>query len=553
MPQQRPELQYEAQARYQNAMGDVLDRMTKNIFGMASEMSQRAGLQFSAENPLTPQQLEAMSKGDMSQVKLGSPLNVFNSAVRKARAVEVSAHAEVEARTQMVELLQKAELGEINTDQVRDQIGAMMNGYGKSIAAIDPDASYKYRATMGAVGGRVLEKVAELDGKKRVLANTVKAQRAFTTLQQEVALAATTKMPIDQKTGKEIPVTAYIDALKQNFLTNATALLGPTAAAQYAERMDASINDSMVNAVMQHLINDPSFMGNPNAVSRLSRGDAGSASNAYQALTPQDQTKVRAAFISADAQRYTLQQRARSQGEANSRTENYRLYRQYLTATTPEDKARYGQLYANHPLTTPERLDKLYAPPKSSSYGEGVLENELYNNLITTENQLFQRAEELGVVDEGLKVAYKRFTSLYSKDGKFIRDKLKSAAKIPPGQFMLSSEKDSVFRQNYYKYEQEFFAAFEEAAQKGELASFDAYKVVTEIEKRALAAPQNAAAIAAQKTLDDVEAKTGLKVMPGETLEALERTLNNRPVGGFNKDDIPRIRSAVKNVYGGVK
>lgn len=64
-------LEFRAQAQYQGAVGDVLDRMTRSVFGVANEMSQRAGLQFSAENPLTPEQLTAMAKGDMSTVQLG--------------------------------------------------------------------------------------------------------------------------------------------------------------------------------------------------------------------------------------------------------------------------------------------------------------------------------------------------------------------------------------------------------------------------------------------------------------------------------------------------
>ena len=100
--ERNPQIALESQARYQGAVGEVLDRMSRAVFGVASDMSQRAGLQFAAENPMTPEQLQAMSKGDMSQVSLGSPLNVFNAAVRKARAFEVSAHAEAEARDQLI-------------------------------------------------------------------------------------------------------------------------------------------------------------------------------------------------------------------------------------------------------------------------------------------------------------------------------------------------------------------------------------------------------------------------------------------------------------------
>ena len=147
---------YREQAAYQGALAQTISRMTNAVFGMAEDMSQRAGQQFAAENPLTAEQLQAMSRGDMSQVDLGSPLNVFNSAVRKARAIEVSGHAEIEMRQQMVDLLEKANMGELDTDQVYEQITAMSNGYGQSLAQIDPDAAYKFRATAATIGGRVI-------------------------------------------------------------------------------------------------------------------------------------------------------------------------------------------------------------------------------------------------------------------------------------------------------------------------------------------------------------------------------------------------------------
>ena len=354
---------YQAQARYQQSVSTVIDRMTQTVFGVAEGMSQRAGLQFAAENPLTTEQLEAMSKGDMSQVSLGSPLNVFNSAVRKARAIEVSGHAEVEAREQMVVLLEKANMGQMDATQAQDQIAAITNGYGEALAQIDPDASYKYRATMAAVGGRVLEKVAELDGQKRMIGNTVKVQRLYTTMQQEIALASTTKMPIDQRTGQEIPADVYIDALKTNFLSNAQALIGTNAALQYVNNIDNDINQSKVSAISQYLNTDPSFANSSNGIDRLLRGDAGSASNAFQSLLPEDREKVIGDYRSLKAQRRADMEAAQSQADRATQVKiREQIFKFHDPNTSPEERVQIGREIANSPAITVSQIETFLKP-----------------------------------------------------------------------------------------------------------------------------------------------------------------------------------------------
>lgn len=363
--QQNPQIAYEAEARYQGTLGDVLDRMSRAAFGVASEMSQRAGLQFAAENPLTPEQLQAMSKGDVSNVNLGSPMNVFNAAVRKARAIEVSAHAEVEAREQLVKLMQRAEAGELSTDDVRSQIAALTNGYGSAIAKVDPDASFKYRAAMATVGGRVIEKVAEFEGQKRIIANSVKVERLLTTMQQEIALASTSKMPIDPATGKEMPVTQYIDALKENFIINASGLVGPTAAARYVDKMNKDVNDSMVAAIGQYLNTDPSFANAPNATDRLIRGDAGSASNAFQSLPYDVRNQVIANYRNTRAQRKADSESAMAEAKKREDAAVRELVFQFLDPNTPEDvRVKIGRQVARSSSLSISQMDMFLNPDK---------------------------------------------------------------------------------------------------------------------------------------------------------------------------------------------
>lgn len=545
--QMQPEIEYKAQAQYQGAMGDVLDRMSRTVFGVATEMSQRAGLQFSAENPLTPEQLQAMSKGDMSQVSLGSPLNVFNSAVRKARAIEVSAHAEVEGREQLVKLMQKAELGELSTDQVRDQMNAMINGYGSSISKIDPDASYKYRAAMSTVGGRVIEKTAELEGQKRLIANSVKVQRLNTTMQQEIALAATTKMPIDPETGKEMPFTQYVDALKQNFLTNATALIGPTAAAQYVNKIDNEINTSAVNAVAQYISTDPQFAGRPDAVNRLLRGDAGSASNAFQSLLPDDRAKVIAAYMTADSQKYTLQQRAKSQGQESGKRNLTNLFVQYSLEADPEKKAELQVKLLQHPSLTMDLAKDLVAPPKSSENGKTIVEGMIRNGMITTEDQLWSSGAEYGVYDKDLGQLFTKYRNLYaSVDGSYVKAKIRQAANVPEGIVQIDPKSD--YAKKMSRYENEFLQAQQDAIKQQK--PFNAKDTVDAIAKNAIAARESADVKAAQNQLKPYQDKLGGAEITASNYEALKYRVENGTEKRIQKRDLATIKTLVDKIEG---
>jgi hypothetical protein len=356
---------YRAQAEYQGTMAQVINRMTQAVFGAAEDMSVRAGLQFSAENPLTQEQLEAMSKGDMSQVQLGSPLNVFNAAVRKARAIELSGHAEIEARQQIEDLIQKAELGEIDTDSLYGQITAITNGYGESLAKVDPDSAFKFRATVSAIGGRAIEKVAEMDAIKRRNVNMVKVDQLMNMTIKEIERAATTKMPIDPNTGQEMSVDSYINALKENFVTNANALVGGAAASQMYNQLNASVDRAKVSAISQYLNTNPAFSNSANGIERLLRGDAGSASNAFQSLPANLQDQVIAEYRDLKAQRRADMEFGIAQsGKARDAELRGLIFQFYDPTTPPEIREQIGRTIASDNSISTSQIQTFLNPSR---------------------------------------------------------------------------------------------------------------------------------------------------------------------------------------------
>lgn len=520
--QQRPDLAYESQAQYQGTVSKVLDRMSSAIFGVAQDQSQRAGLQFAAENPLTATQLRAMATGDSSELDLGNPLNVFNNAVRKARAIEVSAHAEIEGRDKLVELLKKAESGEIDTGAIRDQVAAITNGYGEALAQIDPEASYKYRATMATIGSKVIDKVAELEGKKRLIANRTKLDRLYQNMQKEISLYASSEPPINPETGLPMSLDMITDSLKQNFLNNALTLGGVNAADTYIARIDKDITDAKVNAITQHVITDEAFTSDPNAIKRMQMGDAGRATAAYQTLLPEDRTKVMAAFMTADANKYTFTERARKEQEIKDKNTALDLYEQWLVAKDGGTKRSLQQKLLDLNVLTFEQTKNLIE-------GEGTtnpnvlfhIEDQIDNGQITNSTDLMAEATRRGVSGQALVQLRRRMSEKVSPQVKSMQ---KQIAGFPEGLGAIIDPKSAEFRE-YMSIQERRDQARSAALAAGK--PFDEYAWTRELQREKEEKLNTADAKSARDTLKNVYEKRAGGPITSSTLPYLEEKVRN--------------------------
>jgi hypothetical protein len=283
------------QARMYGTMGQVLDRMSAQIFNKAEVVSQKAGLQFAAENPLTREQLDAMVKGDMSSVYLGSPLNVYDSAMRKARAFELSAHAETEATSKLLDVYQRAERGELDFEGVKNTVKSVTDGYSASLAAVDPESSFKYRASLATMGNKVIDETAKLEQKKRVLANGLKVQRNYQDFLRVAELYVAGDMPIDEKTGEPFDKDTVVDMLATNFLNNAITMVGVNGAVQYQAQILKDLTDVKVNALSKYIAEE--FGNEPLNFQRLRQGDAGRLTDVWQTMGIEGQAKVMTAYF----------------------------------------------------------------------------------------------------------------------------------------------------------------------------------------------------------------------------------------------------------------
>jgi hypothetical protein len=244
--QRRPEIAFQAQANYQNNIAQAIDRMSNTLFGLSETFGQEAGQQYVAESPITAQQLKDMVAGRIDpELVSGSPMNVFSAAVRKARAIEVSGHVLAEGRKLANDLMIQAEEGKVDTQTATSNLSSFMDNAGSSLAQIDPDASLRFRANMATIGSTVIDKVAQVELKRRQATN-----RAKMDLSKEHLLGVMNNLLTQTVVSVESPlIYQTLATLEESFYNEAAVMLSPAAAEGYRTEFRKDIERLKLNLV----------------------------------------------------------------------------------------------------------------------------------------------------------------------------------------------------------------------------------------------------------------------------------------------------------------
>jgi hypothetical protein len=244
--QRRPEIAFQAQSNYQNNIAQAIDRMSNTLFGLSEAFGQEAGQQYVAESPITAQQLQDMVAGKIDpELVSGSPMNVFSAAARKARIIEVSGHVLAEGRKLANDLMIQAEEGKVDTQTATSNLSSFMDNAGSSLAQIDPDASLRFRANMATIGSTVIDKVAQVELKRRQAVN-----RAKMDLSKEHLLGVMNNLLTQTVVSVESPlIYQTLATLEESFYNEASVMLSPAAAEGYRTEFRKDIERLKLNLV----------------------------------------------------------------------------------------------------------------------------------------------------------------------------------------------------------------------------------------------------------------------------------------------------------------
>lgn len=439
-------------------MAQTLDRLSAQLFRTAGEEAQRAGLQFVADNPVTDQQLQAAMEGDATPLVERQGGTIFDQAVRKARALELSGRFEAEARQQLTSMLAAVEAGDpkASTEGLQTAINNMMNGMSKSLAQVDPEASLKFRASIATSGNTVIQKAAEMQLKREKQARAIRFDANFDNVTRLVEAEISQGFWIDPTTGQRRSIEDRL-GMYRTAITNEALLLGDAALARtYSDRFETAVRNAKVNAVTKHLITDQASMADPEAtIRKLVAGDAGKMSDVVKMMLATDFAsveKIGANFMTAVNNANTLATRRREAELRAGTVQATNILEQIyvLPETDPKRRQLAQQLTALPEGSVPLGVLKdVLEPPKPGEGNPQVefnLLNGIYNGTVTQPSQIWDRVGK-GLTGKQAVSLLKVLTSEDRRDQRDLDNGLAKLAGIPtmPGSITVLDPKGAEF------------------------------------------------------------------------------------------------------------
>ena len=521
-------------------LAQILDRMSASAFEIGGKVRQQEAVQFVADNPATAEQLEMAKngmpwglsgRGDMSTASTSS-LNFFDQAVAKARSLELSGHFEIEGRNELVKLLTDVESGNATSEQVSAKIKTISDGYSKSLAQVDPEASIKFRATMATHGNTVLNAAykAELDRAKaqRIAKFDSDFDSSVRLLEATVSQGSWT----DAK-GQVRSIDELADVFRKNVLTQSLLLGDKALQTEYSTKFEAALRTAKISAVTKALMADENMADPDRTLQKLRSGDLGNMSPVLKDLIVNDfdaVAKVTANFMVAVNNRKSIKDARIADDKRVSESQAINLLEQIfpLPENNPKRKALIGELLAlpagSVPIGTIKDLLEP-KPPKEAESNQGVYFNLLsgiYRNTITDPKQIWSLVGK-GITGKDAVSALKLLQTEDRRDSSELDRGISQLSGIPviPGSVVVIDPKGEEFKRRTELQARalEIQAA---AARKGE--TLTPRQILSQLEDGIAKSRSSESAKAAKKALETYEKQDWINgPITRNTLPALER------------------------------
>jgi hypothetical protein len=505
-------------------LAQILDRMSASAFQTAAGMRQQEGLQFAAQNPLTSEQVQLAKDGvnpegwfmgpdgKTAQIPNVNSVGFFGQAVAKARSLELSGHFEIEGRNELVKLLSQVEAGQITSDQVATKVQTMSDGYAKSLANIDPEASIKFRATMATHGNTVLNAAykAELDKAKaqRIAKFDSDFDNSTRLLEQTISQGSFT-----DASGQQRSIDELADVFRKNVLTQSLLLGDKALQTEYSTKFEVALRTAKINSVTKALITDVNMVDPELTLKNLREGKLGNMSPVLQSMIVNDfdaVAKVTANFMVAVNNRKSIKDAKVADEKRAAVAEFVPLYEQAISAPegSPARKKFAGQI-ADLATRSPDAVpigvlkDLLEPSKEGNSVAELNVLNSIFLGTINSSDQIMKN----NTLNAKQKItALKFFISEDRRDQYDLISGISKLSGIPviPGSVVVVDPKGEEFkRRNDLNAESLQIQA--EAARKGEVLT--PRQILSKLEENLTLRRNSESAKAARSTLTQVYEK----------------------------------------------
>jgi hypothetical protein len=383
-------------------MAQTLDRLSGSLFNTASAYAEEQATRFAAENPITNVQLQAAVNGDLKPLDLntGGGGAVYQRAMEKARAFQLSSAFEVEARSQLTKMLVALESGDdsVTTANFQTAITSLSDGFSKAVSTQSPEAAMKLRASIATTGNTVLQKAAEFELKRDKERNAIALRIDFSNTERILEATISQGFWVDGE-GQRQSIESIITAERKNMAIKALTLGDGQLAKEYADRFETAVRTAKINVLTQFIVNDEAMMADPDlALQKLRTGDLGKMSEVAQILGATDYAAIKtiSANVMTEANSlYTLAQRQAEVKKDADVISFVSLYTQAIAMPVTDGRRpglvlQMNEIAKNNPEAVPIGVLKdLNEPDKD---GNSMIEfNALamvYNGQITTPEQL---------------------------------------------------------------------------------------------------------------------------------------------------------------------
>jgi hypothetical protein len=534
-----------AAANYQSTVAQSLDRISNTLFGVNRKLAEDAGYQYVAENPLTPEQLQAIARGDVRKVvTAGSGINIQQNVIRKARAFEIAGHADIEARKVIIEMLPDIEQGNISSKDAQIKLATVLDGYSRSLVQIDPEASLKFRATIASLGNTVLEKAAVAELKRVKAENNIKLELDFQRVQQELEEVFSRSSWGEFQDGTPLSPDQFADAIKQSFITKAALIGGQEQALSYVQKFPAAIRQAKVNAVTRYITTDTEMTKDPlDTYGRLRRGDVGMMSPVYQSMDQDDKAKVISNLMSDVSNKASLAEKKRKDEELVAKDAALDLYEQWLQSNNPAEKRRLQQDLLDLNVLTLEQTRNLLDPDTAKTSPNVIffLEDQIDSGVITNSADLLNAGSKRGVTGKDMVDLRRRLSGRVTSE---VKSTIRRLAGIPEG--LVNIDPKGAEAKKYLDIQQRLETERAKAVAEGK--PFDQLGVLRQIEIEGQQKRDTAAAKAARSRLEVYEKKTGAKIT-SQTLPFLREQVQSGK-SDIKPRELQQIERLVKQAEG---
>jgi hypothetical protein len=133
-----------------------LDRISQFAFKEAAEEAKRQGMEYGAENQITPEQAKAALVRDVNPknllVKSGT---YFGDAARAIQISQLRVALEVDARNKLVDIENDVDKNpNVDLDKVKSEINSFTNGYAAILSKMDAEEAIRFKQSVAAAGNQ---------------------------------------------------------------------------------------------------------------------------------------------------------------------------------------------------------------------------------------------------------------------------------------------------------------------------------------------------------------------------------------------------------------